>query len=219
MIIQDSLGLENACESFNPSGAKLRTIIDAIPVIAWCTPADGSGELWNWQWHDYTGLSLEESRDWGWTIAVHPDDLDELEKRWRADLASGQAGSTEGRLRRFDGEYRWFLFRYEPLRDTSGKIVNWYGTNTDIEDLKRAEQKLRESEEEFHRITDVIAQGIVVLSADGTALYMNRVSIQKTGLMVEELSARSHFSSAFHPEDIERLASRELRQHCMFQSD
>jgi PAS domain S-box-containing protein len=85
--------------------------------------------------------------------------------------------------------------------------------------LKRAEQKLRESEEEFHRITDVIAQGIVVLSADGTALDMNRVSIQKTGLMVEELSARSHFSSAFHPEDIERLASRELRQHCMFQSD
>jgi formate hydrogenlyase transcriptional activator len=208
MIIQDSLGLENACESFNPSDAKLRTIIDTIPVIAWCIPVDGSGEFYNRRWHDYTGRSLEASRDWRWTTAVHPDDLDELEKKWRADLASGRADSVEGRLRRFDGEYRWFLFRYEPLRDQSGKTVNWYGTITDIEDLKRAEQKLRESEEEFHRITDVIAQAIEVLSADGTALYMNRVAVQKMGLTVEEVSTRSHFSSAFHPEDVENLLAR-----------
>jgi formate hydrogenlyase transcriptional activator len=208
MIIQGSSGLENTCESFIPPDAKLRTIIDTIPVIAWCIPADGSGEFYNRRWHDYTGLSLEASRDWGWTIAIHPDDVEELEKRWRADLASVRACSVEGRLRRFDGEYRWFLFRCEPLRDQSGKIVNWYGTITDIEDLKRAEQKLRESEEEFHRITDVIAQGIVVLSADGTPLYMNRVSVQKTGLTVEEVKARGYFCSAFHPEDVENLMAR-----------
>lgn len=151
MVIQGSSGPENACEQFSPSDVELRTIIDNIPVIAWCMTADGSGEFYNRRWQDYTGLSLEASRDWGWMIAIHADDLDEVKQRWRADWASGRPGAVEGRLCRFDGEYRWFLFRYEPLSDKSGKIVNWYGSITDIEDLKRAVQKLRESEEEFHK--------------------------------------------------------------------
>ena len=132
-IIQGSSGLENAYERFTPSDAKLCTFIDTIPVLAWCMLADGSGEFYNRQWHDYTGLSLEASRDWGWTDAIHADDLDELKQRWRADWSSGRPGSVEGRLRRFDGEYRWFLFRYEALSDKNGKIVNWYGTITDID--------------------------------------------------------------------------------------
>jgi PAS domain-containing protein len=65
MIIQDSLGLEKTCESFTPSHAQLRTLIDTIPVIAWCIPADSSGEFYNRRWHDYTGLTLEASCDWG----------------------------------------------------------------------------------------------------------------------------------------------------------
>jgi len=111
-------------------------------------------------------------------------------------------------LRRFDGEYRWFLFRYEPLRDRSGNVVNWYGTNIDIDDLKRTEQKLRESEEEFHRMTDFIPQAITVLSADGAVLYANRVALEQTGLSLDEVKARSFFLSAFHPEDIETLRAK-----------
>ena len=183
-------------------------IIDTIPVIAWCSLPDGSSQFKNERWHEYTGMSLEAARGWGWTDAVHPDDRDTLEKKWSADLSSGQAGSVELRLRRFDGEYRWFLARYEPLRDGNGKIVNWYGTGTDIEELKRAEQKLRESEEEFHKITDLIAQAIIVLSPDGTPLYVNRVAIQKTDRTLEEVTARSYFTSAFHPEDVENLLAR-----------
>ena len=331
MTIRNSAELKDASRKFDPSEAKLRLIIDTIPVIAWCTQADGSGEFWNQRWHDYTGMSLEDARGWGWRAVIHPEDLDRIEKRWRGDLAFGHAGEVEGRLRRFDGEYRWFLFRYEPLRDRAGNVVNWYGTNTDIddlkrakealsakeqslrlivdsipglvatmsatgevelinrhsleymgktleelrnwatsdavhpddlphtidalkravetgdpfelelrqrradgvyrwhqfrgrpqrdaeghivrwynlstdiEDLKRAEQKLRESEEEFHRITDFVAQAIVVLSADGNAVYVNRVALQKTGLTLEEIKARGYFSSAFHPEDVENL--------------
>src|SRR6202161_2468795 len=102
------------------------------------------------------------------------------------------------------------LFRCEPLRDEFGKIVNWYGTNTDIDDLKRAEQKLRQDEEEFRRITDAIPQGIIVLSPDGTALYANRVALKETGLTSEEVQAQGFFLSAFHPEDVENLkASRD----------
>ena len=196
-MIQSGSELAGASTTINPSEAKLRLIIDSIPVIAWCALADGSGEFWNQRWHDYTGLPIEGARGWDWRAAIHPEDLDRIENEWRADLASGHAGEVEGRLRRFDGEYRWFLFRYEPLREEASNIVNWYGTITDIEDLKRAEQKLRESEEEFQRVADFVAQAIVVLSADGNVVYVNRVTLQKTGLTLEEVKAQGCYSS-FH---------------------
>jgi formate hydrogenlyase transcriptional activator len=202
-----NLPSENSSEH-QQSDAKLRTTIDTIPVIAWRTLPDGSGEFWNRRWHDYTGLSFEAAKGWGWRVAIHPEDLDALEKKWRADLASGQPGSVEGRLRRFDGEYRWFLFRYEPLRDSAGDILSWYGTNTDIDDLKRAEQKLRQDEQEFHTITDAISQGVVVLSPDGTALYANRVALKETGLTLEEIKKRGYFFTAFHSDDAENLKSK-----------
>src|SRR5262249_42053498 len=90
---------------FPKSEFRVRAIIDAIPVIAWCTLPDGSGEFWNQRWHDYTGLSTETARGWGWHTVVHPDDLGRVTRRWLADLASGQPGEVEARLRRFDGEY------------------------------------------------------------------------------------------------------------------
>jgi formate hydrogenlyase transcriptional activator len=199
---------ENTSDEVALSEARLRTLIDTIPVIAWCALPDGSGEFWNRRWREYTGLSLEAARGWGWRTAIHPEDLDQLDKKWRVDLASGQAGEVEGRLRRFDGEYRWFLFRYEPLRDEAGEIVNWYGTNTDIEELKRAEQKLRQDGQEFRRITDAIPQAIAVLSPDGTALYANRVALQQTGVTLEEVKAQGFFLSAFHPDDVESLRAK-----------
>jgi formate hydrogenlyase transcriptional activator len=202
-----SAPVNTADESRQPAG-NFRTIIDTIPVIAWRAAPDGSSEFKNKRWHEYTGLSVEDARGWGWLTVIHPEDRDEMEKKWRAALVSGQAGSLESRLRRFDGEYRWFLSRYEPLRDDAGNIVNWYGTATDIDDLKRAEQKLRQDEEEFRRITDAIPQGIVVLSPDGTALYANRVALKGTGLTPEEVQAQGFFLSAFHPEDVVNLKFR-----------
>ena len=106
--------------------------------MAWSTRPDGYVEFLNRRWLDYTGLALGEARGWGWEVAVHPDDLDALTARWRALLASGKAGEMEARVRRHDGEYRWFLFRAEPVRDEHGDIVKWYGANTDIDDRKRA---------------------------------------------------------------------------------
>src|SRR5713226_6555544 len=129
--------LRSTFEEVRNSEARLRKIIDTIPTLAWCSLPDGSGIFWNRRWHEYTGLSLEVARGWGWQDAIHPEDLKEITDKWLGFLASGQPGDVEGRLRRFDGVYRWFLFRAEPLRDESGNIVNWYGTDTDIEDLKR----------------------------------------------------------------------------------
>src|ERR1700726_9418 len=116
--------------------------VDAIPTLAWAARPDGSAEFFNRPWLDYAGLSTEEASDWGWTVALHPEDRGRLMDYWRHLLASGEAGEIEARLRRFDGEYRWFLFRAEPLRDGLGDITRWYGANTDIEDRKRAEALL-----------------------------------------------------------------------------
>jgi PAS domain S-box-containing protein len=128
------------------SESNLRQVIDAIPALAWCNLPDGPNEFLNKGWHEYTGLSHEESHGWGWQTAFHPDDLPPLMERWVKMLASGEPDEIEARLRRHDGVYRWFLIRCEPFRDESGKIMRWYGTSTDIDDRKRAEEKLRRSE-------------------------------------------------------------------------
>ena len=105
---------------------------------------------------------------------------------WQKLLASGEPGELEARLRRHDGEYRWFLFRVEPFRDQFGHVVKWYGTNTDIDDLKRAQVKLRQDEEELRKITDAIPQAIIVLDPNGGSLYANRVTLDYTGLSLNE---------------------------------
>src|ERR1700736_4507348 len=116
--------------------------VDAIPTLAWSARPDGSAEFLNRRWLDYTGLSAEEASDWGWAAALHTEDRDRLMDCWRHLLDSGEAGEIEARLRRDDGDYRWFLFRVEPVRDSHGDIFKWYGANTDIEDRKRAEALL-----------------------------------------------------------------------------
>jgi PAS domain S-box-containing protein len=117
----------------------LRLVVDAIPTLAWSAQGDGSADFFNQRWLEYTGLSTEQARDWGWAAALHPDDLNGLVDYWRSILASGEPGEIEGRLRRFDGVYRWFLFRATPSFDNDGRLVKWFGTSTDIEDRKRAE--------------------------------------------------------------------------------
>ena len=129
--------------------------VDAIPTLAWSARPAGSVEFLNRRWLDYAGLSTEEASKWGWTAALHTEDRDRLLDFWRRLLASGEAGEIEARLRRYDGEYRWFLFRIEPVRDDLGDIFKWYGANTDIEDRKRAEALLAAEK----RTLEVIASG------------------------------------------------------------
>src|SRR6266853_3378216 len=197
--------LRSAFEEVRNSEARLRKIIDTIPILAWCSLPDGTGEFWNRRWHEYTGLKPEAAQGWGWQDAIHPEDLKEITAKWLGFLASGQPGEVEGRLRRFDGVYRWFLFRAEPLRDESGNIVNWYGTDTDIEDLKRAEAKVRQDEEELRRMTDAIPQTIIVLNPDGKAIYVNRVALEYTGLSLDDVQGDDFRARVLHPDDVQRL--------------
>jgi PAS domain S-box-containing protein len=138
--------LEEAVVKSRESEEQLRTIINTIPTLAWRAEPDGSREFFNERWLKYTGLSKEQAEGIGWTVAVHPDDMQKLHEYWSKIIMAKCEGEIEARLRRFDGEYRWFLFRAAPCLDEQGKIVKWYGTNTDIEDLKRTEVELRRSE-------------------------------------------------------------------------
>jgi PAS domain S-box-containing protein len=126
---------------FRHEEKKLRDVIETMPTFAWTALPDGSDDFVNRHWHEYTGLSVEESVGSGWQGAVHLADLKLHLEKWRISLATGEPFENEVRYRRADGQYRWFLARAVPLRDERGKILKWYGISTDIEDRKRAEQE------------------------------------------------------------------------------
>ncbi len=144
--IDERKGAEDALRA---SEHNLKLIIDTIPALAWSARPDGSAEFFSQHYLDFIGLAAEEASDWGWTVAVHPEDLDRLATTWQRIMAANTPGEAEARLRRHDGDYRWFLFRANPLLDQTGTIVKWYGVNTDFEDRKRAEVELRRAYDSF----------------------------------------------------------------------
>lgn len=124
-----------------------RIAIDTIPGLAWFGKADGPVEFLNRQWCEYTGIEMRKALGWGWVETIHPEDLPGLEAHWRTALELGVAGEVEARVRRSDGAYHWFLFRYAPLLDEVGNVLKWYGCNIDIEARKRAEAAMLASEQ------------------------------------------------------------------------
>ena len=146
VLLTDIDDRRRAEERLQTSERELRAIVNTIPALAWSARPDGFAEFFNQHYLAYVGLPLEQLQGSGWTLAIHPDDMAALTAAWQSMTTAGKPGEVEGRLRRFDGEYRWFLFRAHPMRDESGKILKWYGTNTDIDDRKRAEEQARRSE-------------------------------------------------------------------------
>jgi len=203
-IEQSHLALKKALVEIKNSENRLRTIIDTIPTLAWASRPDGSAEFFNRRWLDYCGLSSEQASGWGWTSAVHPDDLNRVAEYWRSILASGESGEIEGRFRRFDGAHRWFMFRASPLRDESGNIAQWYGTNTDIEERKCAEEALRSNEQKLRQIVDTIPGMVCTLSATGEVQLLNRQVLEYFGRTNEELKDWTT-SDAVHPDDLPRV--------------
>ncbi len=146
---------------------QLRLVIDTIPAVVWSASPDGSANFLNQRFLEYTGLSLEEGRGWGWMNAFQP--ADRAMDAWRAALAAGEPFEKEARLRRADGEYRWSVLRAVPLRER-GNIVKWYGTTIDIEDRKRAEGVLRDQA----RLLDLTHDTVFVRDMTHVITYWNR---------------------------------------------
>jgi PAS domain S-box-containing protein len=183
----------------------LKLIIDTTPALIWSAGPDGLTDSVNQHFLDYVGRTWEQLRGPGWGSELHPDDLGALTATWNALRASGTAGQTEARLRRHDGEYRWFLLRVNPLRDESGNIVKWYGVNTDIEDLKRAEAELLRRAALLHQGEAISETGSFLWRVEsnefGWSDQLYRVFEFESGTTVtlEAIAAR------VHPEDLPLL--------------
>jgi len=145
----------------------LQDVIDTMPMLAFASSPDGTNEWVNRRWVEYTGLSAEAISGSGWRATVHPDDLDQHVNKWQRSLSNGEPFESETRRRSANGEYRWFLVRAMPLRDAHGKVLKWYGTLTDIEDRKRAEQereRLRQMETDLPHVNRVSTMGELAAS-------------------------------------------------------
>jgi len=194
-------------EALQSSERNLSAIIDTIPTLAWCNLPDGSNEFLNKGWHEYTGLSPEESHGWGWQVAFHQEDLPPLMEKWQKMLVSGEPDEIEARLRRHDGVYRWFLIRAQALRNDAGKIVRWYGTSTDIEDRKQAEVARRASERNLAAIINTIPTTAWTTRPDGYCDFINQVWLDYAGMAAEQALGWG-WSEAIHPEDRKRLVEK-----------
>ena len=180
---------------------KLAQVVDTIPTLAWSAGPDGSADFFNQRWLDYTGVSAKQALGSGWEVAIHPDDLPRMLERFRQALNSVRPLEVEGRFRRFDGEFRWFLFRASPLCDECGKVVKWYGTNTDIEDRKRAEDALRSHEQNLRLLVDTIPGHVVTTTPAGEIELLNRQILEYLDKTPEEV-ANWRTSDAVHPDDL-----------------
>jgi PAS domain S-box-containing protein len=146
---------ETVSGEIRKSLSELRTIIDTIPALAWSSAPEGSVDFVNRRPQDYTGQSREQSQGAGWETAIHPEDLPGLLSKWEEGSRDYVADMCEARLRRFDGLFRWFSLRREPLLDESGSVARWFGTGFDIEPIRQRET-LHAAEQ---RTLELIADG------------------------------------------------------------
>ena len=172
--------------------------------MLWSAMPEGAVDFVNRPWLDFASMTAEQAEGWGWAAAIYPDDRDGLMECWRSCLATGTPFDMEARMRRFDGAYRWFIFRANPLQDESGKILRWYGTNIDIEDRKRREKALQASELSWRQIIDNIPGYVHTTSAMGEVEFHNRQTQEYFGKTKEELKDWGR-NDIVHPDDLPRV--------------
>jgi PAS domain S-box-containing protein len=193
-------------QSLRESEARFRSMANITPAIIWTADRTGAITFHNQRWLDYTGLTAEEnSRDWAERV-LHPDDLERCVSAWNRALEQGTDYEIEVRNRRHDGAYRWFLTRATPIRDAGGRIIEWYGSTTDIHDRKQAEAALQESEQRLQFALEAgrmgawawdIASGNVVWSPS-----LQEIHGLKPGTFGGTFA---DFKRDIHPDDLERI--------------
>ena len=137
---------KQAEEALREAGKRFRFMAESMPQKIFTATPNGDVDYLNPQWMEFAGLSFEQMKDWGWTQLIHPDDVEENVRRWRHSIATGEPFYFEHRVRRADGSYHWHFSRALPMRDASGNIAMWIGSNADIQPIKDQEERLRKSE-------------------------------------------------------------------------
>ena len=208
VLLTDIDDRKRAEEALRASERDLSSIINTIPMLAWSARPDGFCDFLNQRWLDFTGLSAEQARGSGWGATIHPDEAKGLLDSWQMALVTGQLADVEARMRRFDGEYRWFLLRASPLRDESGKIVKWYGTNTDIDDRKRAEEELQRSEAFLAEGERLSLSGSFLWRLDTDEITFSEQLYRAFEFDRDAPVTLERIGSRVHPEDIPLLTDK-----------
>jgi two-component system NtrC family sensor kinase len=196
-------------KALSKSEEEFRTLAESMPQIVWITRADGWIVYFNQQWMDYTGLTLEESLGHGWNKPFHPDDQKGAWDAWQKATATAGIYSIESRLRRADGTYRWWLVRGVPLKDAAGNIVKWFGTCTDIDDMKVAELNILDSREMFRHIAE--STNAIPFKLDltrGCFIYIGAQGISNSGIPESKWKEPGALDAI-----LPRAFNPELRQH------
>jgi PAS domain S-box-containing protein len=179
--------LKCAEQALRESERSARSAIEGIPGLIATFAPNGEVATVNRQVIEYFGRSLEEMKNWGTSDAIYHEDLPRIAEIFQRSMATGTPFHYELRLRRFDGEYRWFDNRCVPIRDDSGRVTRWYMLGTDIEDRKRADEALQESEAKIRRLVDSNVIGIFVWDFEGRFLEMNDEFLRTVGYDREDL--------------------------------
>ena len=208
---RNEAALTSAFEELAKSEAELRTIIDAIPQLIVSLRADGTFLSANQAVLDYTGLTKEEVRTESFGDVFHPEDTERLRDQRDLAISRGVPFEYERRVRRKDGQYRWFLIQYNPLRDQRRELIRWYAAGTDIDDRKRAEDALRASEHELRQMVDSVPGMIAVANSAGQQEYANKRFLDFTGTTVEELRGFDGLNLLIHPDEREMVINEWLR--------
>jgi PAS domain S-box-containing protein len=182
------------------SEARFRSLIEAVPHLFWIARPDGVHEFFNGRWYDYTGQKCGGDVAEGWRAALHPDDRERSTKSWREAVASGEPFQAEHRLRRADGQYHWYLALAVPQRDAAGRVLRWFGSCTDIDDRRRAEEEAQQNLKRFRVLTEALPQLVFTATAEGEAVSFNRRWSEVTGL-TPEVTRTSGWTTAAHPDD------------------
>jgi PAS domain S-box-containing protein len=178
-VFEDITERKRMEEALRASEAHFRALAEALPQIVWTADADGGVEWFNQRWYDYTGEPQPVGEGWSWDKVAHPDEMAHTLKNWREARERGELFQNEIRVRRHDGQYRWFLVRAWPLQDSNGSVIRWFGTNTDIEDIKQAEEQLQKENCEIGLLNRVIR---VFAETSGDELFDQVLEIVQEGL-------------------------------------
>ena len=215
----DTTERKRAEQALCKSEERFRAMANAIPNIAWSADAAGRVDYLNAWWHQYTGLTAEQSLGNGFLVAIHPDDVESTAQAWQKGVENGETEELECRIRRAsDGSYRWHLGRGTPIRDANGKVVCWFGTCTDIEELKQAQARAAERETWFHTLFDTIPLSVVLIDPHSRKLLQfNDAAAENLGYTREEFAklAIDEIDAVSSPQQLdqhfgERLRSGEL---------
>lgn len=204
-LLSTALHTQRTHEKLYESELQFRTLANSIPQLAWMADATGYIYWYNQRWYDYTGASLEEMEGWGWQKIHRPGLVDKITDKYQRHVEMGEEWEDTFPLRSSTGEYRWFLSRAQPIRNSQGEVIRWFGTNTDITRQLEYEQALRESEEKLRIAMDTNRLGAFEYYIESGEIVWDELIRNIWGVKSDEATTFRRFLEGVHPDDRENV--------------